>query len=226
MKLINRHPLLFCVLLVAAWLGTMLLLAKTYGATPLPEKPVTMRVIPANAPPSVVTPELICKVKNSIRYRTPAWPDWYCGRVSTALNTEATATGKDPVVLASIGVVESDFRPNAHHWYGSSPVPGACGDLGLMGVRCCLGPDMLCSNSLVKGWKYPAVLKLENNIMLGAKILAATPTLNDYNGGKGYSEKVYAVAGAFVGIRTKSPVKRIRKLIHQILEGLGFERTT
>jgi hypothetical protein len=193
-------------------------------------------VVPAHAKTSAdttnVTPEFVCRVKDAIRFRSPAWPDWYCLRVTHAVERAATTTGQRPDVLMSIAVVESDLRSGVEHWYSVDgfPRPGACGDLGIMGIRCCLDDDWLCGNGLVKGWKYPAVMRLENNIMLGAKILAAKPKLNDYNGGKGYAEKVYAVAGALAGVRVKigpgKGAKRIRKLVDQILHALGFERTT
>jgi hypothetical protein len=181
--------------------------------------------VPAHADP--ITPDLVCKVKEAIRFRSPAWPHWYCLRVADAVDYAEKATGQRADVITGIMVAESDLRAGVAHWYSSDgPAPGVCGDLGIMGVRCCLGPDMRCSNGLVKGWKYPAVMRLENNILLGAKILAAKPRLNDYNGGPGYSEKVYAIAGALSGIRVRSSVRRIRTLINQILVGLGFERTS
>jgi hypothetical protein len=175
-------------------------------------------LVPAHAETTAST---VCKVQDAIRFRSPPWTETQCYRVANALNRAAAATDQKSEILLSIAIVESDLRPEAHVQYGTFS------DEGLMGVQCrAVVHGGRCTNWPVKGLLPAQVRRVETNVLAGAKILAAKPKLNDYNGGKGYAEKVYAVAGALAGVRTKSPVKRIRKLIWQILNGLGFERTT
>ena len=174
----------------------------------------------ARADTADVTPSLVCSVQHAIRWRQPAWPDWMCLRVSDAVNNAAKKTGQRPRTILAIAINESDLRPGAEHWYGQVK-PGSSGDLGLMGIRCILGRDMLCSNGALRGWKYPAAMALENNVLLGARILANKRTLNDYNGGEGYADRIRAISAALVGVRVQASSKRVRKLIEQILVAIA-----
>ena len=174
----------------------------------------------ARADTAVVTPDRVCAIQHAIRWHHAEWPDWQCLRVSEAINAAAEKTGQRPVTLLAIAVTESDLRPNVEHWYGDI-APGTSGDLGLMGVRCKLGPNMLCSNGVLRGWKYPAAMRIEANVMLAARILASKPTLNDYNGGKGYAERIRAIAAAIMGVRVPVASKRVRKLIGQIVGAIA-----
>jgi hypothetical protein len=192
---------------------------------------------PAAPTPSVaITSDLVCTVQHAIRWRTSAWQPWMCVRVSDAVNAAAVATGVRADTLLAIAINESDLRPGVEHWhrtltflpgghyYENGVGPGVVGDLGLMGTRCKLGPDMLCSNGLLKGWKYPAAMQIEANILLGAKILA-TNGWRGYNAGKGYEDRVCAIRSALGGVRVKTSASRIRKLISQILEAVPQPRS-
>jgi hypothetical protein len=183
----------------------------------------------ASTPSVAITSDLVCTVQHAIRWRAVAWRPWMCVRVSDAVNAAAVATGVRADTLLAIAINESDLRPGAEHWhrtlaflpggryYENGVGPGAVGDLGFMGTRCKLGPDMLCSNGLLKGWKYPAAMQIEANVLLGAKILA-TSGWRGYNAGEGYEDRVCAIRSALGGVKVKTSVSRIRKLISQILE--------
>ena len=186
-------------------------------------------LVPARADtsPTPVTPELVCQVQHAIRWRAAAWPDWMCLRVSEAINAAAEKTDQRADLILAIAINESDMRPGVERWYGRdesgrrSPVPMSFGDFGLMGIRCHLGADMICDNGFLRGWKYPAAMQIENNVLIGARILAAKPKLNDYNGGHGYAERIYAITAALGGVRVHVESKRVRKLIGQILAALS-----
>lgn len=200
-----------------------------------------------------VTPELVCKVQNAIRFQAKAWAPWMCLRVAKAINAAAAATDTNPATLLAIATNESDLRPDVRR--SKSPeewtfLPGGkylvtekwigtVYDGGLMGVRCRIGDDGRCSNGLVKGWKWPQTMVIENNVMLGARILAASGSLRDYNGQseKGeasrrrakrmtYTEKIHAIKAALEGrlVEVKGP--RMRELIRKIVGAVrGEERT-
>jgi hypothetical protein len=188
-------------------------------------------------PSIVITSELVCTVQHAIRWRAAAWQPWMCVRVSDAVNAAAKATDLRSDTLLAIAINESDLRPWAAHWhrawtflpgdqyYANAVGPGAVGDLGLMGTRCKLGPDMLCSNGLLKGWKYPAAMQIENNIMLGARILASAGK-RGYNAGVGYWDRIDVIRAALGGEVRKTKSVRVRELIRQITEALRAERTS
>ena len=170
--------------------------------------------------PVSVTEELVCRVQHAIRWREAAWDRWQCVRISDAVNAAAAESGQRDDLLLAIAINESDLRPYVERWYGFLRAePGAVGDFGLMGVRCRLGPDMLCSEGLARGMKYPQLLRPEVNLRVAAKILARKPKLNDYNGGDGYASRVRAIAAALAGVEVKVKSKRVRKLVRQILGG-------
>jgi soluble lytic murein transglycosylase-like protein len=158
-----------------------------------------------------VTGDTVCSVQHAIRWRQKALPLRTCARIARATNSAAQATGQRPDTLLAIQVVESDLRPGAEHWHGRA------GDLGLMGVHCKLGVAGRCTNNKVRGLRPAQIMRIENNIMLGARILTSKPTLNDYNGGEGYADRVLAVRDALNGVEAPSPHRRIRKLAAQIL---------
>jgi hypothetical protein len=183
---------------------------------------LSLLAVPANTAPSsvAITSELVCEVQHAIRYRQVPWAPWECLRVADAVNAAAKVTGQRTDTLLAIAINESDLRPHVAVWHdlrgGHRAEPGASGDLGLMGTRCKLGPDMHCSNGKLRGMKYPQAMVIETNIMLGARILAAKPTLHDYNGSEEYAPRIRAIRSALAGIEVDSPSRRVRKLISQI----------
>jgi hypothetical protein len=197
--------------------------------------PLLLLAAPANTAPSsvAITSELVCEVQHAIRYRQAPWAPWECLRIADAVNAAARATKQRADTLLAIAINESDLRPGAQHWTdtrwrflpGGKYVyegigPGSIGDLGLMGTRCKLGPDMHCSNGKLRGMKYPQAMVIETNIMLGARILAAKPTLHDYNGSEEYAPRIRAIRSALAGIEVDSPSPRVRKLISQIVSAV------
>jgi soluble lytic murein transglycosylase-like protein len=172
-----------------------------FAAQPLPDQTAV-----------AVTGDLVCSVQHAIRWRQRALPLRTCARIARATNSAAQATGQRPDALLAIQVVESDLRPGAEHWHGRA------GDLGLMGVHCKLGVAGRCTNNLVRSLRPAQIMRIEDNIMLGARILASKPTLNDYNGGAGYAGRVLAVRDALNGVESTSTSRRIRKLTAQIIK--------
>jgi hypothetical protein len=184
------------------------------------------------------TSELICSIQHQIRFQEKAWEPWFCLRVHAAF-TKAAAETKQPIrTLFAIAINESDLRLGAKR--STYPMKfsraadgtplvedkwvGSVHDGGLMGVRCRIGKDGLCSNDLIKGWKMLQVFALENNIMLGAKILATKKSLQHYNGGTkehGYQARIDAILAAMAGAEVKISGKRMKKLVKQIVNGVS-----
>jgi hypothetical protein len=183
-----------------------------------------------------LTSEKVCQVQNAVRFQAKAWEPWMCLRVATAFERAAQETSQDPFTLFAIAINESDLRPEVSRDIYPAPTDreiyplvGSIHDGGLMGIRCRIGADFRCSNGLAKGLKWPQTMHLETNVMLGAKILAASGNLRAYNGAseqseakrrKGkrmtYAEKIGAIQSALQG--TAVPVKgpRMRELVRRI----------
>ena len=174
-----------------------------------------------------VTPKLVCSAQHAIRWQTSAWRPAMCLRVANAVNAAAKATGTHADELLAIAINESDLRSGAQHWHHTLTLlpggkyrvtaiePGAVGDLGLMGTRCVLDKRMRCGNGLLRGWKYPAAMQIENNVMLGARILASAGR-RGYNAGAEYWPHIEAIRAALRGEIRKTTDPRVRKLILQI----------
>lgn len=190
--------------------------------------------------PSVFTPELVCGIQHAIRFQEKAWEPWMCLRVHTAFTKAAAATKQDVRTLFAIAINESDLQPHVERYTRNEKVikflpggkmltqtqetwEGSTIDGGLMGIRCKVGTNGLCSNGTLKGWKWPQALAIENNVLLGAKILATKKSLQHYNGGTrdhGYQARIDAILLAMAGTEPKVSGKRMKKLVSQILNGV------
>lgn len=76
-----------------------------------------------------VTPELVATVQKAIRRKAPRWSQDRAAAVAKAMNETPV-----PALMLAISVLESDLRPSVIAWHGH------VADVGLMGVRCVLGP--------------------------------------------------------------------------------------
>jgi hypothetical protein len=117
-------------------------------------------------------PKLVCKVKNRIRWRTPAWDETTCQSVATAIQEAAERHDLHPHLILGTLVNESELDEKAHrdtyiggHLYAK--------DGGLGGVRCVLGQDgKTCTNFLVRGVTWKKLMEPATNIEVTAQILA------------------------------------------------------
>lgn len=172
---------------------------------------------PARAGEADLSPELVCSVQKALR-SGPAWPARKCVRVADAFNR----TGR-PVTIASIAVNESDMRDHAIAWHGPHVA-----DVGLMGIRCHLGPDRRCTNGPARGLTIAQLMRAETSIRVGAAILASKANVGHYNAkgkrGRAYAAKIATLAEAFGGVEVRVKGKRVRELVRRIVAARKLER--
>jgi Transglycosylase SLT domain len=173
------------------------------------------------APPPVfeaaINPALVCRVQHAILWQEPPWTARECEARAFDFAGAADHWDLSPAVLFAIAINESDLRTKV-----ARPDRGAL-DLGLMAVRCRLGPDGRCTNKPVKEMTPAQVMRPAVNIEKGAEILATlhAGNLASYNGGPnarehGYPDKIRAILAALVGVEGRVKGKRLRELVRRI----------
>jgi hypothetical protein len=114
----------------------------------------------------------ICRIKDKIRWRVPAWSPQFCERIAQGVLTSARKNNVSPALLLAVMTNESDMNEKA------APVTIKNGriyakDSGLMGIRCVFGKgNGMCTNGYVKGLSWRKVMDPLTNIELGAQQLA------------------------------------------------------
>jgi hypothetical protein len=170
----------------------------------------------AGAPPLVHT-NLVCAVQQAIRHKSPLWTVTECEQAAIAFGLTS-----NPRLTMAIAVNESDMRPNVVAWHHK----GRVADVGLLGVRCKLGPDDRCKNWPVRGLTVEELKDIDTNIAAGEKILQkkkrllGSRYLHGYSGStrdRGYTDRITAIMAALSGVEVKSSSPRVRKLISQIV---------
>jgi len=137
-------------------------------------------VLAAAAPKPDVTPleskddqcfiDSLCSLKESVRWKTPAWTNEMCIRVGRALIAEETPAIPRNLLL-SIMINESSMDEKAARFSYKNGKPVAW-DGGLMGMRCRFGKDGRSCKNLGGRLTYTQLLKPETNIKLAAHKLA------------------------------------------------------
>ena len=121
---------------------------------------------PARADQRTVTPDLVTRVQDAIRWREPAWNARQAEEAARQLNRDPR-----PRELLAIAVLESALDLDAQAWYvlhGRVVV-----DVGLMGVHCVVGRKGTCTNWPVRGLRPTDELRtFEANIGAARRILA------------------------------------------------------
>jgi hypothetical protein len=187
-------------------------------------------VVPSRAGQgSTITPELICLVKDAIRWRDPTWRTSTCTTVAKAISSAS-----EPTVTLAIAILESDLREKETsavvRYAGARAV-----DVGLMGVRCILqGAGNRCTSGPARGLTVHELQDPATNIAIGSAILDekrriyGSGYLSAYNGDRdgsnGYAGNVAAIVAALGGVRIEAKGKRVRKLVEQIASAVNNER--
>ena len=164
-----------------------------------------------------INPALVCRVQRAIRWQEEPWTAKQCEDQAFYFGEAGDHWNLSPAVLFAIAINESDLRTKVVR-----PDRGAL-DLGLMAVRCKVGPLGRCTNKPVKGLTPAQVMRPAVNIEKGAEILATLHggDLASYNGGPharehGYPEKIRAILSALVGVEVKVKGRRMRELVRRI----------
>jgi hypothetical protein len=166
-----------------------------------------------------VSADLVCRVQNAIRWRSPAWAPSECATVAEELNATP-----EPRTSLAVAINESDLRPRAV----AHARPGVY-DVGLMGVRCVIERGR-CSNGPARGLSIEQLKNPETNIRVAAQIMATKRAhfggdwLRAYNGGTaehGYAGRIAALVAALGGVVVETKSARIRRLVERIVAAVG-----
>jgi hypothetical protein len=114
--------------------------------------------------------EALCRLKQKIGARKGTWTAAQCDRLADAVLASAARHDLSPALVVAVMIQESDLDDRA------ARVSRARGrlakDSGLMGIRCVLDRRGRCTNGLVRGMAWRAVMDPATNIDLGARYLA------------------------------------------------------
>ena len=174
----------------------------------------------------LVTPALVCATQHALKlHATPTWARPRCEEVAAALNDT-----REPLVTLAVAANESDMRAAA-----LAHVSRGVYDVGLVGVRCVLGPGRRCTNGQARGRTLTELRDPVVNVQVGAAIMEEKRArhghrwLRHYNGGTrehGYAERIGALAAAFVGTFRWTKWARTREQCRRIVTAVaeGFAR--
>ena len=164
-----------------------------------------------------VTPSLVCQVQHALKLHvTPAWARPRCEEVAAALNET-----REPLVTLAVAANESDMRAAA-----LARVVHGVYDVGLVGVRCVLGPGSRCTNGPARGRTLTELRDPVVNIQVGSAIMEEKRArhghrwLRHYNGGTrehGYALRIQALVAALGGRFVKTKWARTQKQCRQIV---------
>lgn len=158
-----------------------------------------------------VSMELVCRVQRAIRWKAPPMPEETCLAIA-----EVCMQTPVPRLLFAMAINESDLRPRA-----TARTSTVVSDRGLLGIRCVLNDDGVCSVGPARGYTPEQLLDPKINIRVGFDILRAKRfNLRAYNGGtveRGYRGRIEALMRALEGRIVETPSKRIRGLARQIV---------
>ena len=174
-------------------------------------------LVAREAAPPPVTAALVCAVQHAICWQEDEWTEPQCQARARDFDASGKRWGFAPTQLFAMAINESDLRTKAIR-----QDRGAL-DIGLMAVRCKVGPGGRCVNKPVKGLTPAHLMRPALNIDKGAEILATLHggSLSGYNGGPnarehGYPEKVAAIMSALGGVEVRVKGKRMRELVKRI----------
>ncbi len=106
-----------------------------------------------------------------MRWRTPAWKPEFCRKIAHAVLESSQRHQIPPALILAIMINESDMNEKA---FRPSVRDGTvyAKDGGLMGIRCIVNQQGLCSNGNVRGLAWKDVMDPVTNIELGTRELA------------------------------------------------------
>ena len=169
------------------------------------------------ARPLPVTPALVCATQHALKlHATPTWARPRCEEVAAALNDT-----REPLVTLAVAANESDMRAAA-----LAHVSRGVYDVGLVGVRCVLGPGSRCTNGQARGRTLTELRDPVVNVQVGAAIMEEKRArhghhwLRHYNGGTrehGYALRIQALVAALGGRFVKTKWARTQKQCRQIV---------
>jgi hypothetical protein len=114
---------------------------------------------------------LVCAVKEKIRWRTPAWSQTTCQNVAEAIQLSASKYGVNRELVLAMAMNESNLDETASRPYYRDGQLYAQ-DSGLMQVRCVIGSKGTCINGVARGLTLKQVMNPTTNIELGVHELA------------------------------------------------------
>jgi hypothetical protein len=114
---------------------------------------------------------MICEVKDRIRWRTPAWKAAYCSRIAHAVHEASQRHNISSSLILAVMINESDMNENAVRTTMRGGTLYAK-DGGLMGIRCIVDKHGRCINGHVRGLHWKEVMDPVSNIEIGARELA------------------------------------------------------
>lgn len=175
--------------------------------------------------PAPVTPSLVCSVQRALKlHATSAWEALRCEAVADAMNDT-----REPLVTLAVAANESDMRAGA-----LAHVSHGVYDVGLVGVRCVLGPGSRCTNGQARGHTLTELRDPVVNVQVGASIMEEKRArhghrwLRHYNGGTrehGYALRIQALVAALGGRLAKTKWPRTQKQCRQIVAAVAAEGT-
>jgi hypothetical protein len=111
----------------------------------------------------------LCALKQRVGVHRATWTPEFCGKLADGVLASARRHDLAPALLVAVMINESDLNENAARV--SHPNGGVAKDSGLMGIRCVLSRGR-CTNGLVRGMPWRAVMDPLTNVELGAVYLA------------------------------------------------------
>ncbi|HEY0709902.1 MAG TPA: transglycosylase SLT domain-containing protein [Polyangia bacterium] len=146
-------------------------------------------------------------MKDTVRWRTPAWTKRTCERVADAVLASAEKYNLSPALILAVMLNESDLDEKAATPYFRGGAVYAK-DSGLMGIRCVFDGRGRCGNGHVRGMRARDVADPVTNIELGARELAYTRDKG------GVERRTVRVRGNDGKITTRTKLIRCRHLSH------------
>lgn len=163
-------------------------------------------VPPAHAE-AEVSHRLVCAAKSAIAWKVQPWSPEKCAAVAGALNSTAM-----PMTFLAIAVNESDLTDRAIAWHGRD-----IADVGLLGIRCVLGPDRRCTNGPAAGYTVAQLRDAVTNIAVGSVLMTIKGRVSRWNAGsRGYAGRIAVLVAALGGVEKKTSSKRVRALARKI----------
>jgi hypothetical protein len=213
---IYRWPLpLTLGLLVAALPGTQArsgppAVPVPAALAPGPQAAAGPTITPANPQPTAAClANLLCELKDEVRWRTPRWDRPTCARIADAVLTSARQYKLSPALLMAVMLNESDLDEKASIRYLRDGEVYAK-DGGLMGIRCVFDDDgsNRCANGHVRGLPFRTLMDPTRNVELGARQLAY------FRDQGGVEKKRVRVRGEDGKLVTKTKLLRCRHRDH------------
>jgi hypothetical protein len=157
---------------VAALAGALVFpMSESFADSPSVDAEAATSLAEPTLPDEHCLTETLCRIKNKVRWRTPAWTPERCKTIARGVLDSAKRNKVPPALLLAVMMNESDMDENAFRLTLKDGQVYAK-DSGLMGIRCVVDKQGRCNNGYVRGLAWKSVMDPLTNIELGARELA------------------------------------------------------